>query len=179
MNYQAVYDFWFRELNPQQRFAKSDALDMQMRERFSEIHRAAHAGELFAWRSSAQGRLCEIIVLDQFSRNIYRGKPESFASDAMALALAQEAVAKKIDAELNLTERQFLYMPYMHSESLKIHEEAVKLFSAPGLEFSLDFEIKHRDIIARFGRYPHRNTVLGRSSTPQELDFLSGPNSSF
>ena len=179
MNYQAVYEFWFNELKPEQRFRKDPDLDAEMRSRFGELHRSAHAGELYQWRESARGRLCEIIVLDQFSRNIFRDRPEAFASDPMALVLAQEAVALQIDEQLSATERQFLYMPYMHSESLKIHDVALELFSAPGLEYSLDFEIRHRDIIARFGRYPHRNAVLGRPSTSEELDFLKGPNSGF
>lgn len=179
MQYESVYEFWFQELKPEQRFKKDPQLDRQMRERFFDLHRAATQGELFPWRQSVRGRLCEIIVLDQFSRNIFRDRAEAFAFDPMALVLAQEAVALKVDSELNAVEKQFLYMPYMHSESLQIHDVAVKLFSAPGLEYSLDFENRHRDIIVRFGRYPHRNAILGRASTAEELDFLKGPNSGF
>ncbi|MNV66793.1 hypothetical protein D3C71_1595650 [compost metagenome] len=118
-------------------------------------------------------------MLDQFSRNIQRGSPLAFAQDTQALALAQELVAGQHDAALPLQQRAFAYMPYMHSESAAIHEQAMRLFDQPGLENNLKFEVLHRDIIARFGRYPHRNAVLGRTSTAQELAFLQQPGSSF
>jgi uncharacterized protein (DUF924 family) len=117
--------------------------------------------------------------LDQFSRNIYRDTPRAFAQDPLALVLAQELVASGGDRQLNPTQRAFAYMPYMHSESLLVHAQAVRLFDQPGLESNLKFELRHQDIIARFGRYPHRNTLLGRASTAQELAFLSEPGSSF
>ncbi len=123
--------------------------------------------------------MAEIIVLDQFSRNIFRDKPEAFASDALALALAQEAIAAKADEQLKPIERSFLYMPFMHSESLAIHEVAVGLFENNGIASNYDFEIKHKTIIERFGRYPHRNSILGRESTPEEIEFLTQPGSSF
>ncbi len=128
---------------------------------------------------TALGRLSEIILLDQFSRNIYRDKPAAFAQDALALALAQEAIAAGIASELTVDQRSFLYMPFMHSESELIHQQAVKLFSEPGLEASLEFEIRHKKIIDRFGRYPHRNEILGRTSTVEEQQFLAQPGSSF
>ena len=118
-------------------------------------------------------------MLDQFSRNMYREQAQAFACDAMALVLAQTAVALQADLELPVSRRTFLYMPYMHSESPVIHTVALTLFDTPGLEGNLAFELKHKDIIDRFGRYPHRNTALGRPSTPQELDFLATPGSSF
>ena len=135
--------------------------------------------ELYEWRKSAKGRLAEIIVLDQFSRNMFRGTAQAFAYDSLALALSQEAVAIEADKLLNPTERSFLYMPFMHSESLAIHERAIELYRAEGLEFNLEFEIKHKVIIDRFGRYPHRNKILGRASTKEEIRFLQQPNSSF
>lgn len=118
-------------------------------------------------------------MLDQFSRNIYRDTPQAFENDAVALVLAQEAVAKGVDRQLAKVERSFLYMPYMHSESALIHEEALKLFTELGEPGNLDFERKHKAIIDRFGRYPHRNRILGRPSTPEELAFLRQPNSGF
>jgi len=118
-------------------------------------------------------------VLDQFSRNIHRGAPQAFAQDALALALAQELVAARHDQELTTEERAFAYMPYMHSESLAIHDQAMLLFNQPGLDNNLQFEVRHRDIIARFGRYPHRNAALGRNSTAEETSFLAEPGSSF
>jgi uncharacterized protein (DUF924 family) len=178
VEYQSVYDFWFKELSPKDWWKKSDELDATIRDRFFETHRAGVHGELFYWRSSAEGRLAEIILIDQFSRNMFRGKPESFAYDPIALVLAQEAVRVGADQEIE-DGRSFMYMPYMHSESLVVHEEAVRLFSQPGMEGSLNFEMKHKVIIDQFGRYPHRNEILGRESTPAEIEFLKGPNSSF
>ena len=175
----ALLDFWFRELTPAQWFRKDDALDAHIHERFRDTHREAAAGELWQWRGSAAGRLAEILVLDQFSRNLYRDRPQAFAQDATALVLAQEAVAQGADRELDVTQRVFLYMPYMHSESLKVHDEALRLFDQPGMEESLRFEHRHRDILLRFGRYPHRNAILGRDSTPEEEAFLAQPGSGF
>ncbi len=174
-----VIKFWFEELQPSDWFKKSDALDQQIAEHFGALHQAVAACETYGWRETPHGRLAEIIVLDQFSRNIFRDKPESFAFDGQALILAQEAVAQKVDARLNDTEKAFLFMPFMHSESMVIHHKAVELFSQPGLENNLEFEIKHMKIIERFGRYPHRNAILGRQSTDEEVEFLKQPNSSF
>ena len=134
---------------------------------------------MFEWRASAKGRLAEIILLDQFSRNIHRDSALAFANDALALALAQEAVANKCEHELTPVENSFLYMPYMHSESLMIHEQAVELYKNNGLENNYQYELKHKVIIERFGRYPHRNKLLGRESTPEEIEFLNQPGSSF
>lgn len=175
----AVLRFWFEETPPSLRFAKSDAFDAAIRARFAALHAAAARNELWAWRTTPEGRLAEVIVLDQFSRNLHREGPGAFACDAQALALAQEAVARGDDAGLPAERRAFLYLPYMHSESLAVHDEALRLFSAPGLEDNLRFEHLHRAILARFGRYPHRNAALGRASTPEELAFLAQPGSSF
>ncbi|MGR4069018.1 DUF924 family protein [Billgrantia sp. C5P2] len=175
----AVIAFWFEELEPAQWFRKDIELDGMIRERFGALHAAAAAGELWPWRDTPQGRLAEILVLDQFSRNLYRDDPRAFAQDPMALVLAQEAVAQGHDRELDVLWRSFLYMPYMHSESLAIHDEALRLFDQPGLEDNLRFEHLHRDILLRFGRYPHRNAILGRESSEEELAFLEQPGSSF
>jgi uncharacterized protein (DUF924 family) len=179
MNYQTIIDFWFFEATPQQWFIKDPALDRLIGGRFQDIHAAAGRGELYPWRDAAQGRLAEIILLDQFSRNIYRDTPIAFAYDTLALVLAQEAI--HAGAHLGLTPQQklFLYMPFMHSESPLIHERAVELFSEPGLERNLEFELRHKSIIDRYGRYPHRNAVLGRASTAEESAFLKLPGSSF
>ena len=171
--------FWFEEIDPKQWWAKDDNLDKLIRQRFAHIHEKAGRCELHRWRRSSQGRLAEIIVLDQFSRNIYRGLPESFANDALALALAQAAIENGADRELNASEKSFLYMPFMHSESLFIHEIAMELYAQKGLEFNYDFEKQHKAIIERFGRYPHRNLILGRESTPEELEYLKQPGSGF
>lgn len=174
-----VLNFWFYELSANDWFVKSGSVDNTIRDRFADLHRAACQCELYFWRSNAEGRLAEIIVLDQFSRNLHRDSPQAFCADPLALGLAQEAVAQGFDKSLTVQQRAFLYMPYMHSESLSIHEQAVTLFDQPGLEESLDFEHKHKVIIERFGRYPHRNATLGRKSTKAEREFLQQPGSSF
>ena len=174
-----ILQFWFDELSPKQYFGKDMKLDTLIRQRFGDIHQIASRGELFTWRDTPDGRLAEIIVLDQFSRNLYRDQPEAFAWDGMALILAQEAVRVGADKTLSPVRRAFMYMPYMHSESRHIHEIAVQLFSQPGMEFNLKYELKHEAIIQRFGRFPHRNAVLGRISTAEETEFLSQPNSAF
>jgi uncharacterized protein (DUF924 family) len=179
MQAQDILQFWFVELSAQQRFSKDAVLDTLMRERFGTVLQAASRGELFTWRSTPQGRLAEIVVLDQFSRNIYRDTAAAFAQDAQALTLAQELVASGQDYVLEPARRVFAYMPYMHSESPLIHAQAMALFAQPGMEGTLDYERRHKAIIDQFGRYPHRNALLGRVSTPQELEFLLGPGSSF
>lgn len=179
MTVDRVLAFWFQELKPSDWFKKSEELDLLIRDQFEGTLTRAVRGELSQWRETAKGRLAEIIVIDQFSRNIYRGLPESFLYDPLALVLAQEAVRAGADVELSRDEKGFLYMPYMHSESLKVHEDAVRLFSQPGQEQRLEFELKHKKIIERFGRYPHRNGILGRISTPDENEFLKTPGSSF
>ncbi len=179
LHFSHVIDFWFKELKPEDHFKKKLNVDRLIEQKFSQLLEKAKSSELFSWRSDPLGRLAEIIVLDQFSRNIYRDRPLSFAADPTALVLAQEAVLHGIDQHLEAKQRSFLYMPYMHSESLLIHEQAVKLFSLPGLEFNLDYELKHKNIIEHFGRYPHRNKILNRQSTPEEIEFLKSPGSSF
>jgi uncharacterized protein (DUF924 family) len=176
---ESILAFWFEELTPKQWWVAADDLDRQIKSRFGALHAAAECCELYAWRESAAGRLAEIIVLDQFSRNIHRNRPQAFANDALALALAQTAVAAQADQALDAQRRAFLYMPYMHSESMAIHRVAVALFSAQGMENNLDFELRHKAIIDRFGRYPHRNAILGRTSTAEEIEFLKTPGSSF
>jgi len=176
---QAVNVFWFKELTQKDWWVKSEKLDAEIKSRFGELHEMAKEGKLESVRNTPEARLAEIIILDQFSRNIYRNKPEAFACDGLALSLAQEAVANGDDMKLAQQQRHFLYMPYMHSESLEVHDQAVKLFEKLGSEDALKFEHAHREIIVRFGRYPHRNKILGRESTQEELEFLSQPGSSF
>ena len=175
----SILHFWFTELTPKQHFAKDPSLDETIRTRFGATLEAAAKCELFAWRATPEGRLAEIVVLDQFSRNVYRDTARAFAQDALALALAQELVASGQDRSLPLAQRSFAYMPYMHSESALVHAHAVTLFSQPCMEDTLRFELRHQAIIERFGRYPHRNAILGRSSTTEELAFLSEAGSSF
>lgn len=177
--YQEILKFWFEDTEPAQWWKKDENFDRIIIGRFSVLHRSATRCELFEWRKDARGRLAEIIVLDQFSRNMFRGSPLSFAHDALALALSQEAISSGADMALSPIERSFLYMPFMHSESMKIHEIAVELFRGNSIAGNLDYELKHKAIIERFGRYPHRNAILGRESTQEEIEFLKQPGSGF
>lgn len=177
--YQDVLRFWFEEIEPKMWWVADRNFDLRIRDRFQAIHEQAARGELFAWRKEPKGRLAEVIVLDQFSRNIHRGTPAAFAQDPMALALAQEAIAAGADKDLSAVERSFLYLPYMHSESRRIHQVAEGLYRANGLQDNYKFELRHKDIIDRFGRYPHRNQILGRASSAEEIEFLKQPGSSF
>lgn len=172
INYREVIDFWFEELTPNQWYEKDENLDLKMTERFIALHSSVVAGECSSWRSDPIGRLAEVLVIDQFSRNIYRDDAKSFIYDPMALVLAQETIRGDYHKEFEAKYKQFLYMPYMHSESDMIHNSAMLLFSEPGLEESFQYELKHKSIIECFGRYPHRNKVLGRTSTPEEIEFL-------
>ncbi len=178
--YKEILDFCFNEAGSQKFFEKDVEFDEILRERFTEVLERAAAAEFYTWRTSAQGRLAEIIILDQFSRNIYRDTPAAFSQDGMVLALAQEALSAGILQTLErLDERKFVLMPYMHSESTLIHQQAELLFKQHTDEETYGFEIRHKVIIDRFGRYPHRNEILGRTSTAEEIAFLKQPNSSF
>lgn len=179
MDWQLVLDFWFEEIDPSFWFMKDDLFDQQIRTRFSKTYDYVVAGNSVTWRQTPEGRLAEVIVLDQFARNMFRDTPKAFAADPLALHLAQEAVRVGDDQKLYLEQRSFIYMPYMHSENAEVHKKALELFSQKGLEENLKFEILHKNIIDRFGRYPHRNKVLGRTSTPEEIEFLKTPGSSF
>ncbi len=171
--------FWFEEIEPVAWWRKDAAFDRALGARFGALLDAARQGELYAWRGTAQGRLAEVIVLDQFSRNLHRDTAAAFAQDPMALALAQEAVtAGALDA-LDTMPRTFLLMPYMHSESRAIHALAEPLFRQHAAADNHAFELRHKAIVDRFGRYPHRNAILGRASTAEETAFLAEPGSSF
>ncbi len=177
--YQAVLRFWFEEVDPKQWWQSDPAFDAEVSSRFGSLLQSAARCELHAWRSEPQGRLAEIIVLDQFSRNIYRNTPAAFAQDPVALALAQEAVNVGAHTALPAVERSFLLLPFMHSESVAIHVWAERLFREFAPASNYEFELKHKAIIDRFGRYPHRNAILNRPSTPEEIEFLKQPGSSF
>jgi uncharacterized protein (DUF924 family) len=177
--YNEIIRFWFEEIQESQWWVKDPDFDRLIFDRYSELHRSAAICELYEWRSTPEGCLAEIILLDQFSRNMYRNSPQAFASDSLALCLAQEAIRASIDQSLDPTQRSFLYMPFMHSESKKIHEVAVALYERNGIQSNLKFELKHKAIIDRFGRYPHRNQILGRESTAEEIEFLKLPGSAF
>lgn len=174
-----VIKFWFEDIEPKQRFTKDLDFDELIRSKFAAVHERAANGLLYKWRDHPLDALAEVIILDQFSRNMFRDTPKAFAFDVLALILAQEAVRRKLDKELEPSQKGFLYMPFMHSESKEIHELALFLFDQPGLEDTYNFELKHKIIIDRFGRYPHRNEILNRESTPEEVEFLKQPGSGF
>ncbi|WP_201583552.1 DUF924 family protein [Psychrobacter jeotgali] len=187
----AVLDFWFDKNNEPYWFEKNDNFDQQISDKFGETWQAATHGECAPWRRheesmntdvsliNSAGRLAEIIVLDQFSRNLCRGQADAFAQDGMAVALAQEAIEQPHFANLPMEWRRFTIMPFMHSESAVIHERYLPLFEQLNDESTLGFELRHKEIIDRFGRYPHRNDTLDRESTEEEEAFLQQPNSSF
>ena len=177
--YLEIITFWFKTIEPKSWWIKDTDFDNLLKNKFSDIHQSAVQGELWHWRETALGRLAEIIVIDQFSRNMYRNTAKAFLYDPIALVLSQEAIRQQANKQLQGKELSFLYMPFMHSESLAIHHQAVKLFAEPGLEGNVNFEKRHFDIIERFARYPHRNEILNRQSTPEELEFLEQPGSSF
>ncbi|NVB42349.1 DUF924 domain-containing protein [Pseudenhygromyxa sp. WMMC2535] len=193
-----ILSFWFPDDRARANalwWGKDPALDAEIRARFGQTRARAKAGELDHWARSPRGRLAVIIVLDQFSRNLFRGDPETHAADEHALTLALEGIAAGDDRALRPIERLFMYMPLEHAEALEHQERCVQLVRAladevaaePGVDTPrrdrfasyVDFAIRHRDIVARFGRFPHRNALLGRESTPEELAFLEQPNSSF
>jgi uncharacterized protein (DUF924 family) len=190
-----VLSFWFGPpgspplANAERWFARDDAFDAEIAERFGALHARAEAGGLEAWRETPTGALALVIVLDQFSRNLHRGSPRAFANDAAARDVAKEMRARRMDRALAPMERAFLYLPYEHAENLALQDESVALFAelaaeappelAESLRETLDFARRHRDVIARFGRFPHRNQALRRTSTPAEEEFLKEPGSSF
>jgi long-chain acyl-CoA synthetase len=168
---QAVLDFWFG-LDPEKWYKKDDAFDAEIRERFLTTYEAAAAGRLNEWEAAPESTLALVIVLDQFPRNMFRGSPRSFAADGLALAIAKRAVDRGFDKTLDVQKRTFIYLPYEHSENLEDQEAGVALNRAAGDQDSLKWAELHADIIRRFGRFPHRNAVLGRSTTPAEQAFL-------
>lgn len=172
MEYSDILNFWFKQLSADDWFSSNEMLDLKMVEKFIVIHSKAISGELYLWRKEPLGRLAEIILIDQFSRNIYRDDPKAFSSDGMALALAEEGIKENIQKNFDISYKQFLYMPFMNSESRSIHEVAVDLFSEPGLEELLSYELANKRIIDQFGRFPERNKILGRISTPEEIIYL-------
>lgn len=172
-----VYTFWFADHDEKDWYGGAPEFDALLDQQFRTTHQAVAQCEASAWRETPRGRLAEIIVLDQFSRQLHRGSREAFASDTMALALAQEAIARGLDMVLPERERGFLYMPFMHSESLHIHDLALPLFEALN-ENMLEFERKHRALIERFGRFPKRNAALGRPSTEAEIAYIAQSGSS-
>ena len=168
-----VLNFWFEEHSSADWFGGKPEFDDVVRAQFGELLASARQSELFDWRKTPKGRLAEVIVLDQFTRQLFRNNALAFSSDPLALALAQEAVAQGDDETLSVVERQFLYMPYMHSESLIVQDESVRVFAKLDDPSLLEYARKHRTVIEQFGRYPMRNMALDRTSTQQEIDYIA------
>jgi uncharacterized protein (DUF924 family) len=166
-----ILGFW-REAGPPKWFAKDEAFDAAIRERFLDTHLAAAAGKLSDWEATPEGSYALLLLLDQFPRNLFRGSAQAFATDAQALAIAERAIAEGFDKRFEGPERRFFYLPHMHSEQLADQERCIALCEAANDPEGVKFAIIHRDIIRDFGRFPHRNPVLGRETTPQEQAFL-------
>lgn len=192
MQAQDILDFWFgakgSAAHGTQRpewFSKDNAFDAQIRERFNGVIERAVNGGLRDWDDEGpQGRLARVIVLDQFTRNAWRDTPGAFQGDVLALGAAQQMVSSGQDQQLSPVERVFAYLPFEHAEDAAMQEKSVALFTAlsradAGFDLALDYALRHRGVIARFGRFPHRNAILGRSSSAEELAYLSQPGAGF
>jgi len=174
-----ILNFWLVEIKPKQWFVKDAHFDAEIAERFGASVRAALAGQLENWATTADGCVALILMLDQFTRNIYRDTPKAFAGDARALALSLECQKRGYLADADGDRRHFMLMPMMHSEDIAVQDASLPLFKTHAGKNTAKYAVRHRDIIARFGRFPHRNAILGRTSTPQEIVFLTQPGSSF
>jgi uncharacterized protein (DUF924 family) len=176
-----VLAFWFAaaEQRRPEWFRKDDAFDAQIRERFGALVEQALAGVLRDWAGTTDGALARVLLLDQFTRNIFRGTPRAFAGDALALEAARAIVARGDDLRLAPLRRVFVYLPYEHAEDRALQQESVRLFKALGDPDFLDYARRHAAVVERFGRFPHRNAILGRESTPEEVEFLKQPGSGF
>jgi uncharacterized protein (DUF924 family) len=174
-----VLDFWFRELTPKARFEKSAVTDDTIRQRFLGLYEALAQEGVPSECGAPLDVLARVIVLDQFPRNMFRGTPRAFATDPLALAIAESAVRDKLDVELDPQQRTFLYLPFEHSEDASVQARSVQLLSSLGDGEITRYAVAHKVIIDRFGRFPHRNAILGRRSTPEEIEFLQEPGSSF
>ncbi len=175
----SILDFWFTETTPKQHFIKDEAFDSLIGERFSTLVERALAGALQHWADTPQGTLACILLLDQFTRNIYRNTPMTYAGDERALALSLKALERGDLDQLSEQQCAFLLMPMMHSEDLSVQEDSLALFKRYTNEQTYHFAVQHRDIIAQFGRFPHRNAILGRDSSAREQHFLTQSGSSF
>lgn len=174
-----VYRFWVEECEREQWFTSTPAFDEEVRGRFADTHLMLARGVDDAWRADARSRLAAVIVLDQFPRNIYRGTPLAFATDGPALREAKLALAAGADGQVDSLCRAFFYLPFEHAEDIGEQERSVELFAAIGDAEFTDYAMRHRDVIAVYGRFPHRNAILGRESTAAELEYLAKPGAGF
>ena len=175
----AILRYWFEELSPKAWFKVDEARDAEIEKRFRGTYEELAAGVPQSWLTEPEGYLAAILVLDQFPRNMFRGEPRAFATDTAALTLAKRAIAEGKDLLIQPERRAFIYMPFQHAEDEADQARSVELFIVLGNQLNLDFAIRHKEIVDRFGRFPHRNEILGRKSTDEELEFLAQPDSSF
>ena len=175
MGPESVLDFWFSDRVRRRWFHSTPALDREIRERFQSLWRQARDGALADWEQTSRGALALVILLDQLPLNMFRGEPESFATEAASREVAERAIAAGLDSGLDDAGKAFLYLPFMHSEDRADQDRSVALFQAAGLNDNLKWARHHRDIVYRFGRFPHRNGILGRSTTPEEQAWLDSP----
>ena len=183
-NPDSIIKFWFEEITPKKQFKKDKDFDEKVKSRFGELLEKTKARELDSWKQSAESTLALIILLDQFSRNIYRDGKKSFEGDKLALKIAKEGIEKGFDKQIDSKRRAFFYMPFMHSENIEDQKKAIELFEElskehEGAKNNVKYANMHKDIIEKFNRFPHRNKILGRNSTKEEIDFLKNPKSSF
>ena len=174
-----VFGFWFVECGRDQWFRSTSSLDQEITARFRETHLALAGGIPDVWRATPENRLAAVVVLDQFPRNIYRATPLAFATDGLALREAKLAIEAAADSAVKLEFRCFFYLPFEHSELIEEQDRSVALFDELGDEEYADYAVRHREVIARYGRFPHRNPILGRISTEAELDYLAQPGAGF
>lgn len=175
----AVLGFWFDELTPAEWFVANAELDRKIAQRFGDVYALLATALPEGWPATASAQLAAVIALDQFPRNMFRGTAQAFATDASALRIAEAALDAGLDRQLKPVQRQFLYLPFQHSEQAADQERSIALYAALGNAHALDFARRHKAIIDRFGRFPHRNGALGRPSTAEETAFLALPGSSF
>lgn len=168
-----VIDFWFSDDVKKRWFASTPAFDRELRERFHGLWEQARGGELDQWMESAEGCLALVIILDQFPLNMFRGEAESFSTEARSREVARVALERGFDQELSTEQKAFVYMPFMHSEDLADQERSLQLFDQPGLESNFRFARHHHEIVREFGRFPHRNEILGRESSAAEIEYLN------
>lgn len=190
MEYQKILNFWFGK--PEERnygkprkfwFVKNDQFDLKIKSQFQNFYEQAAAGKLNSWQEQPLSCLALIIILDQFPRNMFRGSPQAFATENLALDHARIAITRKFDLQLITVQRWFIYLPFEHSENLEDQETSIKLFDSlqahADSKSAIDYAYRHWEVIQKFGRFPHRNQILGRTNTPEEIEFLKQPGSGF
>jgi len=173
-----VISFWFEEISPKQQFVKDEKFDAEIKRRFGPLH-ASLKEDASSFSDTPQGALAAILVFDQFSRNMFRGSGKAFETDPLALSIAKNLIARGWDKNMPINQRTFVYMPFMHAETVEAQEQSVALFKVLGTSSNIEYAIKHRDVVKKYGRFPHRNKALNRTSTAEETAFINTPGTAF